>query len=148
MPRVRLDVDAATVGIGMVRSRLARMRPALEAVADELQDAQAERFTSVRFRRLSPAYARRKARRGLSSRPLTGGDLERDVLGRGPHSIKRIGREDVAVGVGNPVARIHKAGRKAGGRGGQMPRRAPIASPSRQVRERLLARIRDHVLNV
>jgi hypothetical protein len=139
--RLNLDVRADLAGIEAVRRRLANMRPALRDVADDLQRGQADRFRSVRFRPLSPAYAARKARLGLSTRPLAGGELERSVLGRGRYAVKRIADSVVEVGTSDPVARLHKAGTVT------MPKRAPVVSPARQLRARLVQRLTEHILD-
>jgi phage gpG-like protein len=139
--RLNLDVDADLAELDLMRRRLANARGVLEVVADDLQTAQAERFTSVRFRPLTPQYAARKARRGLSTRPLAGGELERSVLGRGHYAVRRVGDDVAEVGTANPVARIHKAGTA------RMPKRAPVVSPTKRVRAGLTERIRAHVLD-
>jgi phage gpG-like protein len=139
--RLNIDVDPDLHGLELIRRRLANARPALARIADDLQEGQAARFQNVRFKPLGAAYAARKARAGLSIRPLAGGELERSVLGRGQYAVRRIGNDLVEVGTSNPVARIHKVGTK------HMPKRAPVASPSKKLRERLTQRLSDHVLD-
>ena len=141
MARLGLDVDVDSSGLARIQQRLQRARPALERIADDLQETQAARFDSTRFRKLNPVYERLKASRGLPRRPLAGGKLDRSVHGRGQYAVRRVGDDLVEVGTRDPVARLHRAGTT------NMPRRNPVANPTKQVKGRLVERLRTHVLD-
>ena len=64
MTGLNLDVRVSAAASRLVRRRLGDLRPALRVAADELQQAQQDRFRQVRFAPLNPSTAARKARAG------------------------------------------------------------------------------------
>jgi hypothetical protein len=138
--RLSIDLDSDLRGIAAVAARAGNLRPMLERAADDIQQANTDHIRKARFKPLSAEQARRKARRGLSTRPLLGGELERSVAGRGRFAVRRVDVHEVRVGTKDPVANLHKAGTK------RMPARPPVRlTPG--LRRLLIQRLTAHVLD-
>jgi hypothetical protein len=138
--RLSIDLDSDLRGIVAVAARAGNLRPALERAADDMQEANADHIRRARFKPLSVEHARQKARRGLSTRPLLGGELERSVAGRGRFAVRKVDVDEVRVGTKDPVANLHKAGTK------RMPARPPVKlTPA--LRRLLVRRLTAHVLD-
>lgn len=125
-----MRVEVTVVGDDALDRRLAEMqaraqypREALEAVGDDFLHLEAARFAgAAAWQPLSAAYAKRKAARGLSTRPLVGGALQDSLTKRGTrYSVRQIDQRSILMGTSDPVAHLHQDGTRRGGKG--MPAR-------------------------
>ena len=113
-----------------ITEHVADLRPALNAIADQLRDANRRQFESEgRFGSggwdpLSADYARAKAR-SFPGRPILvrTGALRRSLTER-PFGVEEIGRQTMEVGSDLVYAQYHQHGTR------KMPRRRPVELPA------------------
>lgn len=130
---MRLDLDAST-NLRPLLDALARTddpRPGLQAAVDAAQVELVARLHRGIRPPLARATIERRARRGLSPRPLTGGELERSLAGEGRYAVERVNYDDARVGTRDPVANVHEGRNRKGTR---LPRRV-VVSPTARVRD-------------
>jgi phage gpG-like protein len=126
-----MRIEVTIVGDVALDRRLAEMaaraehpQAALDAVGDDFLHLEAARFAGgAGWQPLSAAYARRKAFRGRSTRPLVGGLLEDSLTRSGTRfSVRQTDQHSILMGTSDPVAHLHQKGTK-GPSGKGMPAR-------------------------
>lgn len=140
---MRLDLDSHA-DLRDLLDRLRRVedpRPGLDAAVDAAQEGLVRRLRAGVSPPLARATVERRARRGLGRRPLTGGELEASLAGRGRYAVRRVNRDDARVGTADPVANLHQGRTRSGTR---LPRRDVVVA-TRPIRDAVELALRDYL---
>jgi phage gpG-like protein len=123
--RVEVTVDdhGLSTKLEGLAGRAAAIRPALVLIADDFLDEERDLFAGrAHWAPLDPAWAARKAKRGLGTRTLVlTGHLERSLVSTdSKYSVRQVDGNELLVGTRDPVAILHQAGTR------KMPPRPPV----------------------
>lgn len=132
---VRVNAQAILGRLDAMDEAIRDPRPALEAVADTFfNKVEPAWLSQAQWQPLAPDSLRRKRRKGLPSRPLLGGTLERSLRG-GRYRVRRLNKQSVTVGTRHPLAHIHNKGTR--GRGYRAPKGGSLAYGLHSPRQRV-----------
>ncbi len=123
---VNIDAKAVLDQLAGMASAATDPREAFVEVGDLFLDQEKKYWRSASWIPLKPDSARRKAKRGRSTRPLVGGSLEKSLTIKGArYTVRRINKQSITMGTRHPLANIHDKGTR-----GALPRR-PLISVSK-----------------